>query len=136
MADSPICYSFAGDVLSTLAPTPSSTPAPATAKPAVKSATKPAVKAAPDSGKKERKEKFIPYKNSKLTHYLKDSLGGNARSYFFVHLRPEPEYQLQASTVLMYANWAKTVVSHVTRATFTLGADMDKEDDPEVERLK
>lgn len=51
----------------------------------------------------------IPYRNSKLTHLLRDSLGGNARTLMLVHARPTAPHYQQTLTSLVFAARAKTI---------------------------
>eukprot|EP01038_Epipyxis_sp_PR26KG_P004910 gene4910-6873_t len=78
----------------------------------------------------------IPYKNSKITHFLKDALGGNSRTGFITFLRKEPAYYQQASTALQYAQWANGIHMTAVPVKFPLNKKWAKENDPEVERMK
>jgi hypothetical protein len=51
----------------------------------------------------------VPYRNSKLTHLLKDSLGGNSKTIMIANVRTLPEYYQQSAVTLMYASRAKKV---------------------------
>lgn len=51
----------------------------------------------------------VPYRNSKLTHLLKDSLGGNSKTIMITNIRTGVEYYQQTSISLMYASRAKKV---------------------------
>ncbi len=39
----------------------------------------------------EKGREFVPYRQSKLTHYLKDSLGGNCCTVLIANIWPEVE---------------------------------------------
>jgi hypothetical protein len=52
---------------------------------------------------------LIPYRNSKLTHLLKDSLGGTALTVFIAHVRSTPDSYRQTMLTLDYASRAKTI---------------------------
>jgi hypothetical protein len=51
----------------------------------------------------------VPYRNSKLTHLLKDSLGGNSKTIMITTVRTFAEYYQQTIVSLMYASRAKKV---------------------------
>ena len=51
----------------------------------------------------------VPYRNSKLTHLLKDSLGGNSKTVMITTIRTSDEYYQQTAISLMYASRAKKV---------------------------
>ncbi len=51
----------------------------------------------------------IPYLNSKLTHLLKDSLGGNTKTVMIANVSPEMEHYHQSLYSLMYASRARKV---------------------------
>ncbi|KAJ1435063.1 P-loop containing nucleoside triphosphate hydrolase protein, partial [Ochromonadaceae sp. CCMP2298] len=51
----------------------------------------------------------VPYRNSKLTQLLKDSLGGNSKTVMLTTIRVTDEYYQQTAISLMYAARAKKV---------------------------
>lgn len=51
----------------------------------------------------------VPYRNSKLTHLLKDSLGGNSKTIMIATIRTHEEYYQQTAVTLMYASRAKKI---------------------------
>lgn len=51
----------------------------------------------------------VPYRNSKLTHLLKDSLGGNSKTIMITTIRNLPDYYHQTLISLNYASRAKKV---------------------------
>ena len=60
---------------------------------------------------------LVPYRNSKLTHLLKDSLGGNARTLFIGHVRQESRWYRQTLLTLDYASRAKRIKNLVSRVS-------------------
>jgi len=52
---------------------------------------------------------FIPFRNSKLTMLLKDSLGGNSKTMMVTTIRPLKQYYQQSLTALRYAARAKYI---------------------------
>lgn len=53
--------------------------------------------------------KPVPYRDSKLTHLLKDSLGGNSKTIMITTIRVTDEYYQLTSMSLMYAARAKKI---------------------------
>lgn len=51
----------------------------------------------------------VPYKNSKLTHILKSSLGGNARTAIICTMSPARSQAEQSRNTLLFASHAKEV---------------------------
>lgn len=64
-------------------------------------------------GDKSRKASYIPYRDSKLTRLLQDSLGGNSQTLMIACISPSgPDYGETLST-LRYANRAKNIKNKV-----------------------
>ena len=58
-----------------------------------------------------RKQDQVPYRNSKLTYLLKDSLGGNSKTLMITNLRASSEYSRQSLVSLTYATRARLVTN-------------------------
>ncbi|MBA0873316.1 hypothetical protein Goshw_000764 [Gossypium schwendimanii] len=69
----------------------------------------------------------VPYRNSKLTQLLQDSLGGQAKTLMFVHIAPEYEALGETISTLKFAERVATV---------ELGAAKVNKDSGEVKELK
>jgi len=67
------------------------------------------------SGEKGNKIMHIPYRDSKLTRLLKDSLGGNCRTTMIANLSPSAITFEDTHNTLKYANRAKNIKTSVHR---------------------
>ncbi|XP_051142164.1 kinesin-like protein KIN-14I [Andrographis paniculata] len=56
-----------------------------------------------------QKNSHVPYRNSKLTQLLQDSLGGQAKALMFVHISPEPDAIGETISTLKFAERVATV---------------------------
>ncbi|KAL5075454.1 hypothetical protein RYX36_014438 [Vicia faba] len=56
-----------------------------------------------------QKQPHVPYRNSKPTQLLQDSLGGQAKTLMFVHISPEPEALGETISTLKFAERVSTV---------------------------
>ncbi|KAJ8772043.1 hypothetical protein K2173_027220 [Erythroxylum novogranatense] len=74
-----------------------------------------------------QKGSHVPYRNSKLTQLLQDSLGGQAKTLMFVHISPETEAIGETLSTLKFAERVATV---------ELGAAKVNKDSIEVKELK
>ncbi|GAB4830022.1 hypothetical protein Ancab_019666 [Ancistrocladus abbreviatus] len=74
-----------------------------------------------------QKNSHVPYRNSKLTQLLQDSLGGQAKTLMFVHISPEPEAVGETVSTLKFAERVATV---------ELGAARANKDSADVKELK
>eukprot|EP01138_Halocafeteria_seosinensis_P002400 gb/GECG01002457.1/.p1 GENE.gb/GECG01002457.1/~~gb/GECG01002457.1/.p1 ORF type:complete len:1247 (+),score=219.20 gb/GECG01002457.1/:1-3741(+) len=70
------------------------------------------------SGK--RIPQHLPYRESKLTYLLKDSLGGNARTRIIVTVSPAESNVQETLNSLMFADSAKKVMTHAKLNTAVL----------------
>ena len=57
-------------------------------------------------------EKFIPYRNNKLTQLMQDSLGGNAKTLMFVNISPADYNISETAASLQYAARVKLIVNN------------------------
>ena len=53
--------------------------------------------------------KYIPYRNSKLTRLLKDSIGGNCKTVMIANVSPSSETFEDTFNTLKYADRAKKI---------------------------
>ena len=60
-------------------------------------------------GDMNRKGSFVPYRDSKLTRMLKDSLGGNCKTVMIVTVSPSAQQFEETVNTLKYANRAKNI---------------------------
>ncbi|KAL7032887.1 hypothetical protein ACKWTF_007422 [Chironomus riparius] len=58
------------------------------------------------------KSSHIPYRNSKLTRLLQDSLGGNAKTLMFATISPSDTNYVETISTLRYAGRAKSIQNH------------------------
>eukprot|EP00741_Cyanophora_paradoxa_P008425 tig00001310_g8152.t1 len=66
-------------------------------------------------GDRQNKGSFVPYRDSKLTRLLKDSLGGNCRTVMVATLSPASVTFEETHNTLKYANRAKNIKLKVQR---------------------
>eukprot|EP00750_Incisomonas_marina_P028226 INCI6542.1.p1 GENE.INCI6542.1~~INCI6542.1.p1 ORF type:complete len:1747 (-),score=525.98 INCI6542.1:581-5821(-) len=71
-------------------------------------------------------EKFIPYRDNKLTLVMSDSLGGNAKTLMFVNVSPADYNQEETLTSLVYASRVKLITNEAKQ----------EKDSAEISRLK
>jgi kinesin family member 18/19 len=64
-------------------------------------------------GNHSRKPGHVPYRNSKLTHLLKDSLGGNCHTVMIANVSPSAAHYEDTLNTLKYANRAKEIKMRV-----------------------
>lgn len=61
------------------------------------------------------KRPYVPYRDSKLTRLLKDSLGGNCRTVMIANVGPSSVSYEDTHNTLKYANRAKNIKTRVSR---------------------
>lgn len=62
----------------------------------------------------QKKKAFIPYRDSKLTRILKDSLGGNCSTVMIANVSPSSKMYDDTLNTLKYANRAKEIKTSVS----------------------
>ncbi|KAJ1968207.1 hypothetical protein IWQ62_001381 [Dispira parvispora] len=65
-------------------------------------------------GDESRKASHIPYRDSKLTRLLQDSLGGNSQTLMLACVSPSESNILETINTLKYANRARNIKNRVT----------------------
>ncbi|KAL5853916.1 hypothetical protein ACOSQ3_009034 [Xanthoceras sorbifolium] len=71
-----------------------------------------------------QKSTHVPYRNSKLTQLLQDSLGGQAKTLMFVHISPEPDALGETISTLKFAERVATIELGAARVNKDGGADV------------
>ena len=66
------------------------------------------------------KSSHVPYRNSKLTRLLQDSLGGNSRTLMFANIGPAEYNYDESLSTLRYASRAKNIKNHA-KVSIVLG---------------
>ncbi|KAL7088158.1 hypothetical protein ACP275_13G111000 [Erythranthe tilingii] len=74
-----------------------------------------------------QKNSHVPYRNSKLTQVLQDSLGGHAKTLMFVHINPEVNSLGETISTLKFAERV---------ATIDLGAAQSNKETSEIREFK
>jgi kinesin family protein 18/19 len=69
---------------------------------------------------------YIPYRDSKLTRLLKDSLGGNCRTVMIANVTPASICYDDTNNTLKFADKAKKIKTNVKRKVIMLESDHDK----------
>ncbi|KAL9233435.1 hypothetical protein vseg_008438 [Gypsophila vaccaria] len=70
------------------------------------------------------KNAHVPYRNSKLTQLLQDSLGGQAKTLMFVHISPEADAIGETISTLKFAERVSTVELGAARANKDSASDV------------
>ncbi|KAJ4725383.1 Kinesin-like protein [Melia azedarach] len=81
-----------------------------------------------------QKSAHIPYRNSKLTQVLQDSLGGHAKTLMFVHINPEPNAIGETISTLKFAERVSTIELGAARSNKESGEIRDLKE--EISNLK
>ncbi|NWR83269.1 KI18A protein, partial [Furnarius figulus] len=73
-----------------------------------------------------KQKKHIPYRNSKLTRLLKDSLGGNCRTIMIAAVSPSSLFYDDTYNTLKYANRAKDIKSSLKSNVISLDSHISQ----------
>ena len=63
-----------------------------------------------------RKDAHVPFRNSKLTQLLADSLSGQAKVMMFMHISPEGNYMSETMSTLQFGTKVASVTLGQVRA--------------------
>lgn len=63
---------------------------------------------------KTKRKEYVPYRQSKLTHILKDSIGGNCKTVMIATIWPEEPYVLETLSTLNFARRMRNVVNEIS----------------------
>ena len=63
---------------------------------------------------KTKRKEYVPYRQSKLTHILKDAIGGNCRTIMIATIWPEEQFILDTLSTLNFAKRMKNVVNDLS----------------------
>ena len=80
--------------------------------------------------------KHVPYRNSTLTHLLKDSLGGNAKCQLIACINPSMDGAYESMNTLKYASRAKLIKNEVRQAAQRGEEEGTRGLHAEIERLR
>ena len=67
----------------------------------------------PEEIKHDKKLHYIPYRDSKLTRLLQDSLGGNTRTWLIATVSPIIDHSIETISTLKFADRAKQVMIRI-----------------------
>ena len=84
----------------------------------------------------QSKRSHVPYRDSKLTRLLQDSLGGNTKTTFVVTISPSNLALSETISTLQFADRAKQVKVHVVANESLVAADALKAAELEIKRLR
>lgn len=63
---------------------------------------------------KTKRKEYVPYRQSKLTHILKDAIGGNCKTIMIATIWPEEQFILDTLSTLNFAKRMKNVVNDLS----------------------
>ena len=75
---------------------------------------------------KAGEKNYIPYRDSKLTRFLKDSLGGNCRTVMIANISPSSATYEDTHNTLLYANRAKRIKNKLERNVLNVNYHVGK----------
>ena len=84
----------------------------------------------------DRGRDYVPYRQSKLTHMLKDSLGGNSKTLMMANIWPEPDHIEETISTLRFATRMMRVSNEATINVKLDPAQLIKRYEREVRDLK
>jgi len=58
---------------------------------------------------------FVPYRNNKLTHLMRDSIGGNSKTLMFVNISPSDYNSQESKMSLFFGCDVKQIKNEIVR---------------------
>lgn len=89
----------------------------------------------PNTTLRKRNNKYIPYRDSRLTRLLQDALGGNSQTYFLACVSSDIENLNETLSTLQYANRARNIRNAPKKISST-NASGDEKLQQEIEELR
>merc|ERR1712176_551945 len=78
----------------------------------------------------QSKQKFIPFRNSKLTYLMQNSLGGHAKTIMFINICPTNEHCVETLSSLKFAKRVSKVELGKATADVTKNNAVDRSQGP------
>ena len=75
---------------------------------------------------KPGEKNYVPYRDSKLTRLLKDSLGGNCRTVMITNVSPSSATYEETHNTLIYASRAKKIKNRVEKNVLNVSYHIGK----------
>lgn len=77
-------------------------------------------------GDKQKRGNYVPYRDSKLTRILKDSLGGNTKTIMIACISPSSMFYDESLNTLNYASRARSIKNKTVRNIQEVEVDVYK----------
>ena len=83
----------------------------------------------------KKKKKHIPYRNSKLTYLLNDSLGGNTKTFLIATISPSDSNFDETLSTLKFADRAHSVMAKISPSDVNISDNYTNEDNAMIKKL-
>jgi hypothetical protein len=83
----------------------------------------------------KKKKKHIPYRNSKLTYLLHDSLGGNTKTFLIATISPSDGNFEETLSTLKFADRAHSVMAKISPSDINISDNYTNEDNAMIKKL-
>lgn len=84
----------------------------------------------------DKTREFVPYRQSKLTNLLKDSIGGNSKTYMIANIWPEPAHLEETISTLKFGTRMMKVTNEATVNVHLDSGQLIKKYEKEIRELK
>ena len=83
----------------------------------------------------KKKKKHIPYRNSKLTYLLNDSLGGTTKTFLIATISPSDSNFEETLSTLKFADRAHSVMAKISPSDINISDNYTNEDNAMIKKL-